>query len=474
MDTSFIEHGCQGAPAAGTERIGQGAPEGVTNRVGHVVQRVGATILPVMIGAAGVFTVPHPAEKLEASLLQAAAAITWPLRALPNVPEKGARTDRLFTYLEEGFSLGRGYYAEENDSAELATLWHVFHVANAYYNASVSPNASPLYRERLHEVIRATGAYWGGSADGYAAGYDPKISIVSSKSERFVDDNLWMGLLFMDMYAATGDRTYVERATHIMDMALSQWDQRKGGVYWKVQYKTEQDQEQALVANMPAAALAARLAVTDPADGGNPAYAAPAEQIFGWAHAALSDPSTGLYFDNIEADGTIEKIVYSYGQGMAIEALIELHKINPSRYPLSRAIELAYASMAYFEAYEKSTIPKFDVIYLRSLMKLGGMLNDATFTRFVVATQERIDANLLASPTSLVDTAAAAGLQALYELPHAEWPLLRPSRTGLGGATAAQVSVGSPADVRPFLDVRSSRPQLPGRPHLSILFKNPA
>lgn len=58
------------------------------------------------------------------------------------------------------------------------------------------------------------------------------------KSDRFYDDNLWLGLDFLDLYEQTGNDAYLASARNIWNFIESGCDSiLGGGVYWCEQKK---------------------------------------------------------------------------------------------------------------------------------------------------------------------------------------------------------------------------------------------
>ena len=343
---------------------------------------------------------------------------------LSSTQERVTTSAQALRSLEDRFGLGGGYYGDTEGWTGLTSIWHLFQIGQAYHIAALSSENSGDSEERLHVLLRAADAYWSAQPQEYLAGYDPDVvSMVTLRTEpeRFVDDNLWMGLLLMDMYDKTGERTYYERAAQVMDMATSQWDANKGGIYWKTQFPSEQNRDKALVSNMPAVALATRLYTASCKDVCAPEYATWAEKIFAWADATLFDPQSGVYFDKLETDGAIDQTVYTYGQGMAIEALRGLHTIDSGKYPVQLAVDVASRSMRAFRVMRNYGTAKFDAIYLRALMKLAGHLNDPRFTQDVVDAQNRILVALPFYPPNVVQSAAGVTVLALVELPVERW-----------------------------------------------------
>ncbi|WP_447009528.1 glycoside hydrolase family 76 protein [Saccharothrix hoggarensis] len=132
----------------------------------------------------------------------------------------------------------------------------------------------------------------------------------------YYDDVAWLGLALLRAEREVGLARPKALAT-IADRLRGGWtDHGGGGIWWK-----RHDDFKNVPANGPAAILFARLG--DRADLGR------ARSIVDWIEDALVDGETGLLWDglHVHPDGTvreIEKNFYTYCQGVALGACVEL------------------------------------------------------------------------------------------------------------------------------------------------------
>lgn len=126
-------------------------------------------------------------------------------------------------------------------------------------------------------------------------------------TNRYYDDMAWLGLaLHRAAAVGAGPRTAVlERLTREMVDAWS--DDEGGGIPWR-----RRDEFKNTPANGPAAILLARRGHVDQA-----------AAIADWLDDRLRDPDSGLIWDGLRP-GQVEKVVYSYCQGVVLGAEVEL------------------------------------------------------------------------------------------------------------------------------------------------------
>src|SRR5690606_14160839 len=172
------------------------------------------------------------------------------------------------------------------------------------------------------------------------AGYASYVNS-APESDRFYDDNIWLGIDYTDLYLMTKDKKYLTKAVEIWKFVESGMDDKLGGgIYWCEQRKESKN----TCSNAPAIVMLAKLyeATKDKA------YLNLAEQLYAWTKKNLLDTSDHLYFDNISLSGNIEKTKYPYNSGQMIQAGALLFKITQQDNYLVDAQNVAKASYEYF------------------------------------------------------------------------------------------------------------------------------
>lgn len=158
--------------------------------------------------------------------------------------------------------------------------------------------------------------------------------------DRFYDDNLWLGLDFMDAYELTGDGRYLKKAEDIFEFILSGWSgELGGGLYWCEQKKESKN----TCSNGPAAVLALRLYEIT----GDKSYFDWGMKIYQWTRLNLQSPE-GVYWDNINLLGAVDKTAYAYNSGTMLNAAVLLYRITGDGEYLKEARRVAKASFDHF------------------------------------------------------------------------------------------------------------------------------
>ncbi|MFC3198402.1 glycoside hydrolase family 76 protein [Parapedobacter deserti] len=162
-------------------------------------------------------------------------------------------------------------------------------------------------------------------------------------SDRFYDDNIWLGIDFAELFLHTGRKQYLEKAKEIWSFVISGQDSLlEGGIYWCEQKKTSKN----TCSNAPAAVLAFRMfeATNDSA------YFYRGKELYEWTKRHLQDPEDGLYWDNINLQRKIDKRKYPYNSGQMLQSATMLFRLTGDSLYLSEARRIAEAGLGYFFA----------------------------------------------------------------------------------------------------------------------------
>ena len=160
-------------------------------------------------------------------------------------------------------------------------------------------------------------------------------------SDRFYDDNIWLGIDFTDLYAATRQQRFLDEAERIWRFVSSGTDDRLGGgIYWCEQKKESKN----TCSNAPGAVFALKLYLAT----GREAYLEQGRDLYEWTRKRLLDPSDNLYFDHISLKGTLDKTKFSYNSGQMIQAGALLYRITGKKRFLAEAQQTAAACLTYF------------------------------------------------------------------------------------------------------------------------------
>ena len=172
------------------------------------------------------------------------------------------------------------------------------------------------------------------------AGYASYIN-TASQSDRFYDDNIWLGIDFTDAYLNTKEEKYLKKAQLIWKFIESGADDKLGGgIYWCEQKKVSKN----TCSNAPASVFALKMfkAIRDSS------YLIKGQELYEWTKKKLQDSTDYLYFDNISLDGKIDKSKYAYNSGQMMQAATLLYQLTGCSHFLKDAQNIAKACYNYF------------------------------------------------------------------------------------------------------------------------------
>jgi Predicted glycosyl hydrolase len=163
----------------------------------------------------------------------------------------------------------------------------------------------------------------------------------AGKSDRFYDDNVWIGIDFTDIYSKTKNKKYLSKAKMIWNFIESGIDNKlDGGVYWCEQKKNSKN----TCSNAPASVFALKLFLAT----SDSSYFAKGKELYEWTKAHLRDQSDDLYYDNISLNRHIDKAKYPYNSGQMLQAAALLYRITNNSCYLYDAQKIAKSCSTYF------------------------------------------------------------------------------------------------------------------------------
>lgn len=262
------------------------------------------------------------------------------------------------------------YLADGGQTNEYSYLWPYSGTLSA---AAAIMESDPGYEKILKEKVmpglekyfdtRQTPAAY----SSYLAGAVP--------SDRYYDDNIWIGIDFTDLYLMTKDRLWLDKAEKVWKFIESGIDNRlDGGIYWCEQKKRSKN----ACSNAPGAVFAAKLYMAT----GNQDYLDWAKGLYTWTKEKLLDQKDNLYMDNMNLRGEVDGRKYSYNSGQMIQAGALLFKLTQRKEYLDEARKTAKACHERF--FEPCTDDKgkefriltkgdiwFHAVMLRGLIELS-------------------------------------------------------------------------------------------------------
>jgi uncharacterized protein YyaL (SSP411 family) len=223
------------------------------------------------------------------------------------------------------------------------------------------------------------------------AGYASYIN-TAAPSDRFYDDNIWLGIDFTDLYLLTGNKEYLAKAEEIWKFIESGIDNRlDGGIYWCEQKK----QSKNACSNAPGAVFAAKLYLaTDNQD-----YLDMAKGLYQWTKQSLLDESDWLYKDNMNLRREVDGRKFAYNSGQMVQAGALLYRITGRMEYIEEARRTAKACHEFFfrpftgkDGKEFRILKKdnvwFHAVMVRGLVELYHMDGNAEYVNDVRKTLE--------------------------------------------------------------------------------------
>lgn len=160
-------------------------------------------------------------------------------------------------------------------------------------------------------------------------------------SDRFYDDNVWLGIDFADLYLTTKDKSFLNKSEEIWRFVESGMDDKLGGgIYWCEQKKESKN----TCSNAPAVVYLLKLYQGTK----NKEYLEKAINLYQWTKENLEDPTDHLYYDNISLSGKVNKTKFPYNSGQMLQSAALLFKITKEQKYLQDAQLIAASAHDYF------------------------------------------------------------------------------------------------------------------------------
>ncbi len=314
-----------------------------------------------------------------------------------------ARATRAYAAMQAGFRKPGGLYRRDGRFHLPWTAAHVWPFARAMVAtldlAGIGAGLTGDFDAdaEISDRLQALERYY--EPDGDYPAYDSDPVGTRFGGDRYYDDNAWIGLAFVELERLRPGAGHLDRAEELFRFAVGGWDRRTevpfpGGVFWVEQGRGvgKKNHDRNTVSNAPNAELGLHLAEL-----GGVGVQAPgaigAEDMYEWVLAALdtsrdSDtPATGLFWDKIRADNTIDKMLWSYNQGSMVGLNVLLARRGGDSAPayLPRAEAIARKALHHYagDALERH-VPSFNAIFFRNLLLLHAATGDAALRSEIV------------------------------------------------------------------------------------------
>ncbi|MEA2199048.1 MAG: hypothetical protein QOJ25_3099 [Solirubrobacteraceae bacterium] len=328
--------------------------------------------------------------------------------AAVNAPGYAARAARAYAAMQARFHTRGGQY--RRDGLHLpGTAAHVWPFARAMVAtldlAGVDGDAVRDVIEdfdaeaEIADRLAALERYWDPSGD--LPAYSSDVAGTRVGGNRYYDDNAWVGLALVQLERMRPGAGRLDRAEEVFRFAVGGWDRRPnvpspGGVFWVEQDRGTglKNHDRNTVSNAPNAEIGLHLAElgVGPASGsGSGPGPVGADDMYSWvvanldAGAAGGEASgTGLFWDKIRGDNTIDRALWSYNQGSMVGTNVLLARRGGEAGPGYLARAEAIARKALARGGLEAQPPSFNAIFFRNLMLLHAATGEAELRAAII------------------------------------------------------------------------------------------
>ncbi len=328
-------------------------------------------------------------------------------------PSPGAyaqRAVRVYRAMQRRFSARRGGYRRDGRRPHLpGAAAHLWPFIRAFVGVLDLTGAQVATEEgfdadaAISDHLRALDRYW--DPQGPWPAYSSDVAGTWWGGDRYYDDNAWVGLALVQLERMRPGTGRLDRAAGLFRFAVDGWDRRRdvlapGGVFWVEQGRGagRRNHDRNTVSTAPNAQLGLHLAELGADVGRHGPDALGSREMYEWVNGALDAAGrtpgtaddvagTGLFWDKIRGDGSIDRALWSYNQGSMIGLNVLLARAGgaASATHTSRAIAIARRALRHYDgAYERQPAA-FNAIFFRNLLQLHAHTADTGLRADIIA-----------------------------------------------------------------------------------------
>lgn len=258
------------------------------------------------------------------------------------------------------------------------------------------------YASAVQDRFKGLANYWDGRANPPA--YDSYV-VWDGGGDKYHDDNAWVSLAFIQQYRM-GLTTSLDRARQLFAFARAGWDTnpgdaKPGGVFWVQQGSGAglTNHDRGAGATAAGAELGFHLHLltgSETYDGDGTVVASPASlgatNMLSWVNTYLdsSHGGTGLYWNAVRADGSIDTNLWSYNQGVMIGANVLRYQLTTNSTYLTQAVSLTEKVLGSYRTFEGQP-PSFNVMLFQNLLMLYPLASSALKVRILQTLESYAD-----------------------------------------------------------------------------------
>jgi hypothetical protein len=304
-----------------------------------------------------------------------------------------ARAARAYASMQARFHTRRGLY--RRDGVHLpgtpAHLWPFARAMVATLDLAGAEGVEGFDAEaEIADRLGALERYY--DPGGELPAYSSDVAGARLGGDRYYDDNGWVGLALVQLERLRPGVAPLGRAEDVFRFAAGGWDRRPdvpspGGVFWVEQGRGTgtKNHDRNTVSGAPNAELGLHLAELRGAPLEAPGSVG-AEDMYNWVVATLDagrehgeERGTGLFWDKLRGDNTIDKALWSYNQGsmVATNVLLARRGGEAAAGYLARAEAIARKALRHYTGGElERQPPSFNAIFFRNLLLLHAATED--------------------------------------------------------------------------------------------------
>ena len=166
--------------------------------------------------------------------------------------------------------------------------------------------------------------------NGTVGGYGSQTNGTTGSGTRFYDDNSIVGIELVEAFNLLNNQDYVTKAKRIVEfLQAGEDDTFGGGLWWNEDQKGQQgvgDSNKPTCANGYATLFLLEYYSVCPQEEKADVLAL-AKRLYAWTLTNLRDPEDGCYWNDKQADGSINKTKWTYNTGVMISNGVRLYKI---------------------------------------------------------------------------------------------------------------------------------------------------
>jgi hypothetical protein len=306
--------------------------------------------------------------------------------AQPGPAEWGARAQDSYSAMQSLLYLGSAshhlyleHYPKQSGDNDYAYFWPLREATEATIDLSRLPQHTN-YPQDVADRFTAVSHYWDPGRGAYAS-YPPAPH--GGGGDPYYDDNAVIGLTSVKEYRLSHDQSKLADAERVFDFITTGWDTDPslpcpGGLHW-----VAASWNPTRAAN--ATSLAAELAVHLYEETGRNEYLVWGQRAYEWVRTCLRGPD-GLYYNDIDFSGNINRTLWSYNSGSMIGVATLLYRATHRSSYLDDAVRDASGALAYWTAndryYDQPAI--FNSIFFHNLLLLDSIRHDPRYRRAIV------------------------------------------------------------------------------------------